>query len=352
MLPNQDRPLRWLFLDLNSYFASVEQAEDVSLLGKPVAVAPVSGDGATIIAASYEAKAFGVSTGTKVGEAKRLCPDIIFKPARPSLYVHYHKMILNAVETVLPIHRVCSIDEMKFRLLGSEMEEANARILAERLKSAIKAEVAPSLTCSIGIAPNSFLAKLASDLQKPDGLVVIEAKDLPDRLRGLKLTTFTGINRRMEARLMASGIFVSDDLLSRSPKELVRAFGSKVGERWWHLLRGDDQEFENETGKSLGHSNVLAPQYRNDEGCREIMLRLIHKACARMRANAVWAGHVHFSVLGREKSWSADTRIAPTQDAITVMQHLQRFWPDRDFKQPTQVGVTFTDLRKSEAITQ
>lgn len=346
-----DRPLRWLFLDLNAYFAAVEQAEDPNLRGRPIAVAPTEGDSATCIAASYEAKKFGVKTGTKTGDARRMCPEIILVPARPKLYVHYHRQILAAVEQVLPIDKVCSIDEMKCRLLGEETHPDRARALARQIKQAILDSVAPNLTSSVGIAPNSFLAKLATDLEKPDGLVVLESHGLPDRLRGLKLTEFTGINRRMEARLMAAGIFRSDDLIDRSPAELVRAFGSKNGERWWYLLRGYEMEQETETGKSLGHSYVLPPDLRHDAACRDVMLRLLHKACARLRQDGFWASHISVGVSGMAQSWHAEARLEPTQETLEAQSVALRLWESRHFARPLKVSVTFTGLKRAEAVT-
>lgn len=343
-------PLRWLFLDLNSYFASVEQAEDPSLRGKPMGVAPTVGDNGTVIAASYEAKKYGIKTGTKVRDALQMCPEFIRVDATPAKYTYYHHRIIEAVEKTLPVDKVCSIDEMRCRLLGDEREPENAKKLAQKIKDTITSEISPCLTSSVGIAPNAYLAKLATDLQKPDGLVVIESKDLPDRLRGLPLREFCGINVRMQARLNAHGIFTSDDLLDRTPQELVRAMGSKNGERWWYLLRGHDMLVDYQSGKSLGHSNVLAPEFRNDDGARAIMLRLLHKACARLRANGLVAGHVSLFVKGYKRSWSADTRLPGVNDAVFIGNRLLELWQSRDFDKPSQVSVTFDGLKKPEQV--
>lgn len=338
--------LRWMFLDFNSYFASIEQIIDPSLLGKPIAVCPTQGDSGTVIAASYEAKKFGVYTGTKAGDAKRMCPGIILIPATHSAYQHFHENILKAVEQVLPIDKVCSVDEMRFRLLGEEREPENAKRIALQMKQAIYDNIAPSLGSSVGVAPNAYLAKLATDLQKPNGLVFIEPHELPDRLKGLSLMTFCGINRRMKARLNAQGIFTSDDLVAASPEELKKAFGSVLGERWWYIIRGYDILTDFDSGKSLGHSHVLAPELRNDADCRAVLLRLAHKACARLRAEDFWASYFTIYVRGRI-SWSTGARIAPSQDAISISKTINRLWAEREFSQPTQVGITFYDLKKS-----
>jgi DNA polymerase-4 len=103
-LASDNKPkLRWLVADLNSYFASCEQQEEPSLRGKPVAVAPLMADTTCAIAASYSAKAYGVKTGTKIGDAKRMCPDLIVVQSRPKLYVEYHHLILDAIESCIPI---------------------------------------------------------------------------------------------------------------------------------------------------------------------------------------------------------------------------------------------------------
>lgn len=344
-------PLRVLYLDLNSYFASVEQQEDPRLRGKPVAVGPVSADTGTIIAASYEAKKFGIKTGTLVGEAKRLCPDVIFVGGHHTLYSYYHNLVLEAVDRVLPVERVWSIDEMHFRLIGNERDGSNAIKLAKEIKQALRDHVGECITCSIGIAPNSFLAKLATDLQKPDGLVVIRGEELPDRLRGLNVKEFAGINRRMEARLQAAGIFSSDDMIDASAIELRGAFGSLVGERWWHLLRGADLTFEQRTRQSLGHSHVLPPEFRTDEGARDVLLRLTTKACARLRASNLWARSMSIHVKGRKRHWESRIALPPTQDTIAVTQEVLELWAHRDFDTPIRVGITFGDVAEREEVT-
>jgi nucleotidyltransferase/DNA polymerase involved in DNA repair len=152
-------------------------------------------DSACAIAASYAAKAFGIKTGTLVKEARRLCPAVIPVQARHRIYIDYHERILRAVDTCVPVEKVCSIDEVVCRLMGTERQVVVARELAFKLKHALRDRVGDCLTCSIGIAPNVFLAKVGSDMQKPDGLVVITKADLPEILLGLELQEIYGIGR-------------------------------------------------------------------------------------------------------------------------------------------------------------
>lgn len=337
------RPLRWLFLDLNAYFASVEQQNDPSLRGKPIAVAPFT--------ASYEAKRYGIKTGTNIGDARRMCPDLIVVDATPPMYVAYHRKIIEVAESVLHVNKVCSIDEMRCELLGEEKVPENAHKIAQKMKKAIYDNVGECMTCSIGIAPNSFLAKLATDMMKPDGLVILEAHEIEERVAHLNLTDFCGINRRMKARLNARGVFTVPDLYALDRQGLRAAFGSVTGERWWYLLRGYQLELEITEGKTLGHSHVLSPDKRTDDGCREVLLRLMQKASARLRSNGLVASGLGVYISAFEKSWSSHATFDATSDSIRLNAELLRLWEKRDYAKPRNVGLVFTNMRKANEVT-
>src|ERR1700733_2059254 len=131
-----DTAVNWLFLDLNSFFASCEQQENPVLRGKPIIIVQMMTDSTCAIAASYEAKAFGIRTGTAVWEAKKLCPQLVIVKARHKIYLQYHHRIIEAVESCLPVTKIASIDEMGCRLMGREREESAARALALKVKRA------------------------------------------------------------------------------------------------------------------------------------------------------------------------------------------------------------------------
>lgn len=343
-IEKRPRPLKALFLDLNAYFASVEQQERPELRDRPIAVVPLEADTTFVIAASYQAKRFGVKCGTMVRDAKVMCPGIEIVKARPSLYTAYHRRIVEVAGTVLPVEEVCSIDEMRFELLGKECEPENAKKIAHEMKQAVTKGVGECMTSSIGIAPNRFLAKVASDMQKPDGLTVLTADDLPHRLHDLEITDFVGINKRMKARLAASGLFTAKDLCSASKSELYRAFGGIIGERWYYALRGFELGEDSHDRKSLSHSHVLPPDLRTEQGCKEVLLRLIQKATARLRANGLWTTEMSCSVKGFERSWKAQVRLNATQDTITLNREFLSLWESRDFIRPRSVSVWFTGL--------
>lgn len=334
-----------LFVDLNSYFASVEQQENPALRGRPIAVVPVAADTSCCIAASYEAKAFGVRTGTLVREAKRLCPEIVLVHGRHGQYIRYHHEILAAAETVLPVDAVHSVDEFSIRLLGDEREPARAREFARRIKIAIQSRVGECLRSSIGIAPNRFLAKVASDMQKPDGLVVIEQQDLPRCLHRLELTDLPGIGPRMEARLIAQGVASVEQLTALSAGEVESLWGSVVGRWWYHWLRGDDWGEMPTSRRSIGHQHVLEPRLRTDEGSRAVAVRLLHKAAARARSLGYWSRRLTVFVRClHSPSWSAKAKFHETNDTLSLVQVLGGLWSRRPAGTPFMVGVVLDDL--------
>jgi len=256
-----EESVNWLFLDLNSYFASVEQQEQPKLRGKPIAVVPCMAETTCCIAASYEAKAKGVKTGTLVAEARLICPGIEIVEARQKLYVEYHEAIKAAVETCVPITETVSIDEVACRLMGrSEQPVPVARALAQRVKQAIREQVGDTLRCSIGLAPNRMLAKVASNMQKPDGLTVLTSSGLPHSLYRLKPQDIPGIGGRMNQRLMARGVHTMEQLSALNVEQMRILWGGMAGERVWLWLRGADFTVPKSTHKSVGHQHVLPPK--------------------------------------------------------------------------------------------
>ena len=318
------RPLRWLFLDLNSYFASVEQQLDPALRGKPVIVAPVGSDTTVAIAASVEAKRYGITTGTAVWEAKRLCRELLIAPARHDKYVEFHDAVIAEIWKHIPVTRVCSIDEVACRLLDNENSPDQAIALARRIKAGIRANVGDCLTSSVGIAPNRLLAKLASDMQKPDGLIVLTAEQLPHGLFELGLRDISGIGANMERRLARDGVNDIRQYCERRPRAAGTAWGGTNGDRLWYLLHGVDLPDKATQTRSIGHSHVLSPGKRGLEPVRLTARRLALKAASRLRRKGYAARllvlHVRFE---QDKIvWQTSRRLAPTQDSFQVLAAL------------------------------
>ena len=340
--------LRYAFLDMNAYFASVEQRDRPRLRGRPVAVVPVMAETTCCIAASYEAKRFGVTTGTRVVVARKLCPGLRVIEARPRRYVEVHHQLIRAVETCLPIHAVRSIDEMSCRLVGVERTLDEAMRLALRMKRAIRDDLllGPDLRCSIGLAPNEWLAKIAADCQKPDGLTAFLRADLPDCLHCLALRDLPGIGPRMERRLHRAGVTSVEHFCDLAAAELGRIWGSKLlGQLWWQRLRGDDLPEVPTTRRTLGHSHVLAPAWRTEPRARAVLLRLVEKAAARLRSIDYWAGSISVSArFLHAPSWREHRGLGACQDTLTLIRAAGSLWDRKPSLIPLQVGVVLADL--------
>lgn len=323
------RPLRWLFLDLNSYFASVEQQLQPELRGRPVIVAPIDSDTTVAIAASIEAKRYGISTGTPVWEAKRLCRDLIVTPARHRRYVEFHDAIVAEIWRHIPVTQVCSIDEVACRLLDNENDREHAVALARRIKTGIRANVGECLRSSIGIAPNRLLAKLASDMEKPDGLTVLEGAELPQRLFSLKLRDIAGIGPRMEKRLAMQGVNDIAELCARRPRDAGSAWGGTDGDRLWYLLHGVDLPSKPTQSRTIGHSHVLSPSKRGLEPTRLTARRLALKAASRLRRKGYRSRLLilHGKFEDDKSNWRASVKLPATQDSFVVLLALDGLFP-------------------------
>lgn len=348
-------PLRYLFVDMNAYFASVEQHDHPSWRDKPLVVVPVAARTGCCIAVNYKAKAKGVRVGCPFWEAERICPGVIAAPARPERYVEIHKEIVRAVGRCIPITKVMSIDEMACGLMGEEREPAKAEAIGLAIKHEIKHNVGEVLTCSIGIGPNVMLAKVAGDMKKPDGLTVIRSEELPARLYSLKITDFPGIGPRMERRFHRYGITTTQQLLQLNVRALSVVWGSKVhAERWFHLLRGEEVADAPTRRRTVGHSHVLPPALRTPDGSRGVMVRLIHKACARLRSIGYWAGAMAVGVRYAEGvTWHTARKLPHCQDTLQWLLAFGEMWDERpaEVGPPLQVWMALSDLVPAAAAT-
>ena len=346
-------PLNALYVDFNSYFASVEQQLRPELRGKPIGILAVMAETTCCIAASYEAKAFGIKTGTGVRDARKMCRDMIFVEARPPLYVEYHHKLIEIVESCTHVEKVLSIDEMVCFLTGSQQIKANALKLAAKIKREINKQY-PFIRSSIGIAPNTFLAKTASNMQKPDGCVVIEDSDIPQKLLSLKLRTLNGIGAQMQARLERYGIDSIEKLYAANKQQLRAAWGSIEGERYYDKLRGIEPYYVKNTRSSLGHSHVLPPELRNPTGAKAVLHRLLQKAAMRMRSYELLTSFISIKIKLRHRKTKESSRfynesvVTATDNSLKLTESLETLlhgFSAIDAKlEPISVGVSFSHL--------
>lgn len=347
--------VEWLFLDLNSYFASVEQQDRPELRGRPIGVVAVDTDSTCCLTASYEAKAYGVKTGTSVADAKVRCPHISIVVARPKLYVEYQQKIIQAMEEHLPVYRAFSVDEMACRLLGRERFLPNATTLGYRIKQSIRT-LGSALRCSIGLSSNCYLSKTAADLCKPDGLTVVLKKDLPNALFCMQLTDVVGISSAMERRLHQRAITTVPQLCGLSSQQMRDIWGSVIGERMWYWLHGEDwKEEEKSPRRSIGKQHVLAPKYRTQDSAYRVALKLLSNAAIKLRRLNMWARGIGVTISfvrrfqeinnqAEPSGWNAHRNIHACRDTMTLQDHLRQLWRECPSTTPLHVGVWLFDL--------
>ena len=348
------RPLTALFVDCDSYFASVEQHLDAELRGRPVGVAPVLAESSCCIAASYEAKAFGVKTGTLVRDARQMCPGIAIVQAKPPEYIRFHHQVVAAVEDCIHVEAVLSIDEMWAWLPLNLREPEVIQKIAEKIKATVARDVSPVIKVSIGVGPNRYLAKAASKMRKPDGLFFIHHADLPDILHPLKLRDLNGIGKSMEARMHAAGIHTVERLCAAPKEKLHHVWGGVMGDRFWHLIRGEEIPDLVSARQSIGHSHVLPPDSREPDRAWPVLCKLLHKACERLRSHGLLTGslRMHLSYF-RGVKWEPEVRMPETDCTVTLMRQLGKLWRERpDPRTPlVQVAVTLTRLVEQDNYT-
>jgi len=299
-----------------------------------------------------------------VSEAKRLCPGIELVEGRHELYVDYHHRIVGAVEKCVPVAAVLSIDEMAASLVGREQLLMSALDLGRRIKASIREHVGSTLRCSVGLAPNRYLAKIASDMEKPDGLVALTPDILDGALSRLKLRDLPGVGARMERRLNECGIRSMPELLALSREQMNEAWGSVGGGKLWHWLRGEDfSDPELVHQKSISQSHVLPPELRTPEGCYAVAHKLLHKAALRLRNAHLWTTHLSLSIKFAvpksdarkvhnsgipQSGWSHGTTVLECQDSQTLVEALVKLWAMRpqgpQHQKPFYVGVWLGNL--------
>ncbi len=322
-----DRPLAYLFLDFNAYFASVEQHDHPELMGRPVIVTPLNSEYTSAIAASYEARPYGIKRGTRVRDAREMCPDIAVMPARHDRYVAVHKLLMKEIERHIPLEKVYSIDEAAFRLSRSEHDPARAVATARRVKQGIAENVGPALRASVGLAPSRLLAKLAAERVKPDGLTVIEAKDLPHKLADMTLTDIPGVGAGVAKRLEKAGVDNFLKLWNLQPKQARAIWGSVMGERFWYGLHGFETVEEPTKKSMIGHSRVLTREHETPDKARIVARALLLKAASRLRHYGLFASSLSFSArLRPEGGWETARRFSHSQDSFLFLKTLDEMW--------------------------
>lgn len=313
-----------MHLDINSCFATIEQQANPLLRGKPVAVAAYTTGNGCILAASREAKLKGVKTGMPVRIGKELCHNLYVIAPDPEKYRYINHKLFALLSTYTPEIEVKSIDEMvmsfretpvvkTFLQQGFSAEETMV-LVSKAIKERIKSEIGDWITVSIGIAPNRYLAKLASSIRKPDGLLEIHKRNVEDVLETLALEDLVGIKYGNGSRLRCFGINSAVAFYRADITTLRKAFHSVVGYHWWLRLHGweaDDREFSR---KTIGHSHALRIPYTPDQPeLWQVLAQLVLKMGKRLRDKGYTARGIHVSCHYKDHTYWHHGKMLPTQ---------------------------------------
>jgi DNA polymerase-4 len=316
-----------LCVDMDAFFASVEQRDNPALRGKPIAVTG-AGERTVITTSSYEARRFGVKTGMTTFQAKKLCPHIIFVVGNNRKYARICTLLEEICLRFSPDVEIYSIDEVFLDITGSHHLFGGPELLAQSIRTAVRDEL--GITCTVGMGPNILLAKLASDLAKPDGLQWIEEEQAEAVLATLPVKKLWGIGAQTEKKLAAMGITTCGELGRAQLSLLTKKFGI-VGEHLKAMGKGELErplEVVSPEAKSIGHSITLSKDIWQREELTNTLLRLSERVGRRARRYRYKGTKVTLTVRYNDfKTFTRQTTLpAPTNDtgeiyrtAVTIL---------------------------------
>lgn len=342
-----------MHIDMNSYFATVEQQANPLLRGKPIAVSGRPNIHSVVATASYEAKAFGIRAGMSTWEAKKLCPDLIFIPGDPNKYIDTTGRLINIFKDYSSSVEVFSIDEVFMEIFFEDPV-----YVAMEIKKRIKREIGNFMTCSIGIAKNKFLAKLASEKKKPDGLTVIDDRNLDEMLLSSKLDDFCGIGERVLKRLNCFGVYTVSQLRKIPVDILTAVFGKVRGESLHNMAFGIDfslvvPDQVAPEAKSYSHSLTLQKETNDKIYIEAVLLRLCEKVGRRMRADNFSGKRIFLYIRFPEMLGTGGQKLLPRyiSDGYEIFETTKLMFP-YPFPVVRSISVGISYLRKDYLLTK
>ncbi len=317
-----------LHIDMDAYYASVEERENPELKGRPLVVGGSASGRGVVSAANYAARTFGVRSAMPTARALRLCPDLIVMPTRGALYQRVSREIRDVFRRYTPLIEPLSLDEAFLDVRGSEKLYGSSEQIGWRIKNEIREEL--NLIASVGVAPNKFLAKLASDQDKPDGFTVVRHNEIQAFLDPLPVERIWGIGKAAQSRLNQAGITTVRELRRQSEEELQSTFG-KSGVKLWALCHGIDNRpvVTDSESKSISHETTFDNDVKELPTLESVALSLIEAVGFRLRESELKARTINikvryhdFSTVTRSKT--IDTATDSTQEIWRVAKHLIR----------------------------
>ncbi len=291
-----------ILVDMNAFFASVEQLDHPEWRGRALAVTNGK-QGTCVITSSYEARAFGIKTGMRLYEAKRLCPDLVQVPADPERYVKVSRDIMNALQALTPDIEIFSIDEAFLDVTRCQMLHGSPEAMGRMAKKLVYE--ASGLLCSVGVSGDKTTAKYAAKLQKPDGYTVIPPWEAKERLRRVPVTDLCGIKSGIGGFLARHGVLLCGDMEKVPISILARRFGN-VGRRIWLMCQGADPDpvqVKVPTPKSMGHGKVMPPRTRDPAVIETYLMHMCEKLGARLRHHHYHAKHFFVGLRSYDFGW-------------------------------------------------
>jgi DNA polymerase IV len=339
-------------VDMDAFFASVEQLDDPSLRGKPVLVG-YDGPRGVVAAASYEARVFDCHSAQPMSVAKRRCPHAVIVPVRFERYREVSRRMFEIFDEFSPVVEPLSVDEAFLDLTGGEKLQGEAGAVARRLKSRVFAEL--GLTASVGVAPNKFLAKLASDLRKPDGLVIVRAEDIDALLPPMPVTKLWGVGPATAERLRLVGVRTIGDLRKHSAEVLDKLVGGDA-ERLLRLAHGiDDRPVVcDREAKSIGQEQTFGVDVDAPDEVRRVLFEQVEQVGRRLRKHALSARTVSLKIrYGDFETISRSTTLkeaaAGTAELWTAACALFDAWAAHSFRPVRLIGVSAAQLSSQGA---
>ncbi|MSQ97325.1 MAG: DNA polymerase IV [Gemmataceae bacterium] len=307
-----------LHVDMDAYYASVEQRDRPELRGKPVIVGGIKGRG-VVSAASYEARKFGVHSAMPISTARRLCPQGVYLPVRMSRYAEISRQIRVIFLSFTPLVEPLSLDEAFLDVRGCEGIFGPTPEIGRQIKQRIHAET--GLIASVGIAPNKYLAKLASDLGKPDGFVVLEPDKVTEFLAPLPVSRIWGVGAKGEKRLHDMGIRTIGQIAAIPEKVLSDRFG-EMGRHIWNLANGIDDRtvVPDREAKSVSTETTFARDIGDRSILRIWLLDLVDHLASRLRHEGLWARTIDLKIRSSDfRTVTRSTTLAEATNATNVI---------------------------------
>ena len=322
-----------LHADMDAFFAAIEQRDRPELRGKPVIV---GGDGprSVVSTCSYEAREFGVHSAMPGTTARKLCPQGIFLPVRSDVYGKVSRQVQEVFHRYTPLVEPLSLDEAFLDVTGSSRLFGDGEAIARSIKADVLKET--RLTISVGVAPCKYVAKVASDLDKPDGLVIVPPDSVTDFLAPLPVSFLWGAGKDMQGRLARLGLKTIGDVQKRSSDDLKRLLGDAAGSHFFHLSRGLDDRpvVTGHAAKSVSHENTFGTDLVEREACHGFLVDQSDRVGRRLRREGLLGRTVRIKVrFGDFKTLTRQAAVAPTDNDFVIgevaLDLFDRVWDGR-----------------------